>query len=94
MRTIVHVDRFSLCFGCLKNTLWVHPIFLVGGRRRDKPSIEEVGPTGVFEAASDGGQGVGVRFRPTVPGLFESDPDDALASIFHNAGSGRQAAFR
>ena len=41
----------------------VHPFQLVGRQRRDKPSN---GPAHVFEAASDGEQGVGVRFHPVV----------------------------
>ena len=65
----------------------------LGGCSAASPPIEEVGPAAVFEAASDGGYGVGSRFRPTASRLFESVPDDALAGAFHDAGSDRQAAL-
>ena len=59
----------------------------------NSPPFEEVGPARVFEAASDGEQSVGSRFRPVAPRAFEPVPDDALAGAFHEAGSDRQAAL-
>ena len=56
------------------------------------PPFEGVGPAHVFEAASDGGQGVGSCLRPAAPGSFEPVPDDAIAGAFRDAGSDRQAA--
>ena len=56
------------------------------------PPFEEVGPPHVFEAASDGEQGVGARFRPAASRLFESAADDVLAGAFHDAGADRQSA--
>ena len=56
------------------------------------PPLEEVGPPHVFEAASDGEQGVGARFRPAASRLFESVADDVLAGAFHDAGTDRQSA--
>ena len=41
----------------------------------------------VLEAASDGEQAVGTRFRPVAPRFFEPVPDDLLAGAFHDAGS-------
>ena len=44
---------------------------------------EELEPTYVFEAVSDGEQGIGARFRPAAPRLFESVADDVLADAFY-----------
>ena len=57
------------------------------------PPVEEVGPSVVFDAAFDGEQGVGARFRPAAPRPLEPAPDDLLAGAFHDAGSDRQAAL-
>ena len=46
---------------------------------RGIPPIDDFGPAAVFEAAFDGEQGVGVRFRPASSRLFEPVPDDVLA---------------
>ena len=54
--------------------------------------MEEVWPTHVFEAASDGDHGVGAHFRPVVPRSFEPVLDDVFAGAFHDTGSGRQTA--
>ena len=54
--------------------------------------FEEVGPSHVFEATSDGEQCVGADFRPAAPRLFESAADDALAGVFRHAGSDRPKA--
>ena len=49
---------------------------------RGIPPIDDFGPAVVFEAAFDGEQGVGGRFRPASSRLFEPVPDDALADAF------------
>ena len=59
----------------------------------NSPPFEEVGPARVFEAASDGEQSVGARFRPVAPRAFEPVPDDEFAGAFHEAGTDRQAAL-
>ena len=55
-------------------------------------SFEEVGPSHVFEATFDGEQCIGADFRPAASRLFESAADDALAGVFHRAGSDRPKA--
>ncbi len=58
----------------------VHFLWL-GGCGAASPPIEEVGPTHVFEAASDGGHGVGARFRPAASRLFEPVPAMQLQAL-------------
>ena len=70
----------------------VHPIFWLCGFGAAIPPCEEAGPAHVFEAASDGEQAVGTRFRPVAHRSFEPVPDDLLAGAVHAAGSDRQAA--
>ena len=48
------------------------------------PPFEEVGPTVVLQAASDGEQGVG-------SGPLEAAANDLLANAFHDTGSDRQS---
>ena len=50
-------------------------------------------PAHVFDAAFDGEQGVGARFRPAASRPFESAADDLLAGTFHDAGTDRQSAL-
>ena len=57
------------------------------------PSFEEVRPADVFEAASDGEQGVGARFRLAASRRFESVAKDVLPDAFRNAGSDRQSVL-
>ena len=67
-------------------------IFWSSGCDAASPPFEEVGPAHVFEAAFDGEQGVGARFRPAASRPFESAADDLLAGAFHDAGTDRQSA--
>ena len=46
----------------------------------------------VFEAASDGEQGVAARYRSAAPRPFESAADNVLAGAFQAAGADRQSA--
>ena len=55
------------------------------------PPFEEVGPTIVLQAASDGEQGVGSGLRPVASGPLEAAANDLLASAFHDTGSDRQS---
>ena len=71
----------------------VHFLWL-GACRAASPPFEGVGPAHVFEALSDGGQGVGSCLRPVAPGSFEPVPDDAIAGAFRDAGSDRQGSQR
>ena len=57
------------------------------------PPIEKVGPTDAFEAAFNGEQSVGIRFRSTALRQFESAADNLFACAFHDAGSDRRSAF-
>ena len=57
-------------------------VFWSGSRGAAIPPIDDFGPAVVFEAAFDGEQGVGARFRPAAPRLFEPVSDDALAGAF------------
>jgi len=64
--------RFRLCgkgrnpFACDQPGR-AHPIFFGHATARGIPPIDDFGPKVVFEAASDGEQGVGARFRPAAP---------------------------
>ena len=70
----------------------VHIFWSIGCNAASLP-FEEVGPARVFEAAFDGEQGVGARFRPAASRPFESAADDLLAGAFHGAGTDRQSAL-
>ncbi len=60
------------------------PFFWLGGRRAETPSIVDFGPAVAFEAALNGGQGVGIDFRPTAFCSFQSKE---MACLLESAGS-------
>ena len=66
----------------LRSELGCIPIFWSGSCGAAIPPIDDFGPAVVFEAAFDGEQGVGARFRLAASRLFEPVPDDAFADAF------------